>query len=83
MEDRTADKQESPTEQAAIQSQEAEERERLLQHARRVVAEAPDIRAERVAAVKKALQNGTLNLDGADLAAKLIDQMVRDGELEA
>ena len=43
-----------------------------IQRAKRVVEETPEVREERVAAAKRALQAGTLKLQGAELADKLL-----------
>ena len=47
-------------------------RDRDIQRAKQVVEETPEIREERVAAAKRALKAGKLNLQGADLAEKLL-----------
>ena len=47
-------------------------RARDLQHAREVVEATPEIREERVTAAQQALENGTLPLQGAVLADKLL-----------
>ena len=45
---------------------------RDIQRAQEVAQEAPEIRADRVEEARRALQNGTLNLHGKDLADKLL-----------
>ncbi len=47
---------------------------RAIQRARDVALSAPDIREERVDAARRALENGTLVLNGAQLADKIIQQ---------
>jgi flagellar biosynthesis anti-sigma factor FlgM len=82
MEGGATDRQEQP-EDAATDSPELSYWERLIQHAQKAVEDAPEIRQERVAAVKRALQNGTLNLRGTDLAEKLLREALRDHDAEA
>jgi len=45
----------------------------LAAQARAVAQAAPEVRAARVEAVRRALQEGTLTLDGPALAAKLLE----------
>jgi len=45
---------------------------RNIQRAQEVAQEAPEIRADRVEQARRALQSGALNLNGQDLAAKLL-----------
>jgi flagellar biosynthesis anti-sigma factor FlgM len=52
--------------------------EQVIQRALEIVQEAPDLREDRVQAARRALANGTLPLDGATLAEKLL-QYVRRG----
>src|SRR5215475_4589046 len=47
-------------------------RARDIQRAREVAQDAPEIRADKVAAARRALQSGHLNLQGQDLADKLL-----------
>jgi anti-sigma28 factor (negative regulator of flagellin synthesis) len=47
-------------------------RDRHVQRARRTVEETPEVREERVAAAKRALQAGTLKLRGEELVEKLL-----------
>jgi flagellar biosynthesis anti-sigma factor FlgM len=54
------------------------QRERAIQRALDIVQETPDLREDRVQAARRALANGTLPLDGATLAEKLL-QHVRRG----
>lgn len=54
------------------------QRERAIQRALEIVQETPEIREDRVQAARRALANGTLPLDGATLAERLL-QHVRRG----
>jgi anti-sigma28 factor (negative regulator of flagellin synthesis) len=56
------------------------DRHRDLSYARDVVRDTPDIRKERVAAAKRALRNGTLKLQGEELANKLLDDPLHQRE---
>jgi negative regulator of flagellin synthesis FlgM len=47
---------------------------RDIQRAREVAQDAPEVRADKVEAARRALQSGTLNLKGQDLAEKLLQQ---------
>lgn len=47
---------------------------RAIQKAQEVAQNAPEIRQDRVEAARRALENGTLPLDGATLADKLLQQ---------
>ena len=47
-------------------------RARDIQRAREVAQDAPEIRTNKVAAARRALQSGHLNLQGQDLADKLL-----------
>jgi anti-sigma28 factor (negative regulator of flagellin synthesis) len=58
------------------------ERDRNIQRAKQVIEETPEIREERVAAAKRALQAGMLNLHGKDLAEKLLQDPLHTPELE-
>jgi flagellar biosynthesis anti-sigma factor FlgM len=51
--------------------------ERLIQRVLEMAQEAPDVREDRVQAVRRALANGTLPLDGATLAEKLLQHVRR------
>ena len=48
---------------------------RDIQRAREVAQGAPEIRAEKVEAAQHALQSGSLNLNGQDLADKLLQDV--------
>ena len=47
---------------------------RDIQRARQVAQGAPEIRADKVEAARRAVQSGNLNLKGEDLAEKLLQQ---------
>ena len=49
---------------------------RAIQHAREVAQSAPEIRADKVEAAQHALQSGSLNLNGQDLADKLLQDVL-------
>jgi negative regulator of flagellin synthesis FlgM len=51
-------------------------RARDIQRARQVAQDAPEVRADKVEAARRALQNGTLNLKGRDLAEKLLQDIL-------
>jgi anti-sigma28 factor (negative regulator of flagellin synthesis) len=81
MEGRGVDRQEQPLEPSEMDQLEPSYWERLLQRAKKAAEEAPDIREDRVAAMKRALQNGTLTLGGKDLAEKLLRETLRNSDL--
>ena len=58
------------------------DRDRAIQRAKQIVEETPEIREDRVAAAKRALQAGTLNLHGEELAEKLLHDPLHIQELE-
>jgi flagellar biosynthesis anti-sigma factor FlgM len=58
-------------------------RARHIQQLRKIVDEAPEIRADRVAAVKQALQAGGLELRGEELAEKLLRDLLHHLNSEA
>jgi negative regulator of flagellin synthesis FlgM len=45
---------------------------RDIQRAREVAQDAPEVRADKVEAARRALQSGNLNLNGKDLADKIV-----------
>lgn len=51
---------------------------RDIQRAREVAQEAPEVRVDKTEAARRALQNGTLNLRGEDLADKLLQDILPD-----
>jgi anti-sigma28 factor (negative regulator of flagellin synthesis) len=58
-------------------------RELDMQQLKKIVDQAPEIRADRVAAAKQALQAGTLELRGEELAEKLLRDFLHKGNAEA
>ena len=80
MKDRDQNRQAHPVESAPTDKPGLSYWDRLIQQAKQAVEAAPDIREDRVAAVKRALQNGTLTLRGKDLAEKLLGETLRDSE---
>jgi flagellar biosynthesis anti-sigma factor FlgM len=60
------------SEVATLDKVELSSQARDIRRAREVAQAAPEVRAERVEAARRALQNGTLNLNGKDLAGKLL-----------
>jgi flagellar biosynthesis anti-sigma factor FlgM len=58
-------------------------REQDMQQLKNIIAQAPDVREDRVAAAKRALQAGTLELRGEELAEKLLRDFLRTGSPEA
>ena len=63
---------EHSNEVAASDKVELSPQARDIQRAREVVQDAPEIRADKVEAARRALQSGDLNLEGRDLAEKLL-----------
>ncbi len=51
---------------------------RLLQKASQVIAQTPEVRAEKVAAIKNAVQNGTYQVDSRQVANSMIAQMLQE-----
>ena len=49
---------------------------RDIQRARKVAQDAPEVRADKVEAARRALQSGKLNLNGQDLAEKLLKDIL-------
>jgi anti-sigma28 factor (negative regulator of flagellin synthesis) len=80
MEGSDTDRQEHPVEGPKIDKPGLSYWDRLIQQVQKTVDEAPEIREDRVAAMKRALQDGTLNLSGKDLAEKLLGEILRDSE---
>lgn len=64
--------------QSEVDKDKSSQRERVIRRALEIVQDAPDLREDRVQAARRALANGTLPLDGATLAEKLL-QHVRRG----
>ncbi|HEY5868982.1 MAG TPA: flagellar biosynthesis anti-sigma factor FlgM [Candidatus Tectomicrobia bacterium] len=59
-------------EAAASEQVELSSQARDIQRAREVAQDAPDVRMDKVEAARRALQSGNLNLNGQDLAEKLL-----------
>jgi flagellar biosynthesis anti-sigma factor FlgM len=83
MEGRATDRQKQPVDSVDTEQTEPSYWDRLIQQVKRAVKEAPEVREDRVAAMKRALQNGTLNLHGTELADKLLDATRNDSAGEA
>ena len=63
---------ENSNEVAASDKVELSSQARDIQRAREVAQGAPEVRADKVEAARRALQSGKLNLKGQDLAEKLL-----------
>ena len=63
---------ENSNEVAASDKVELSSQARDIQRAREVAYGAPEVRADKVEAARRALQSGNLNLQGQDLAEKLL-----------
>ena len=63
---------ENSNEVAALDKIELSSQARDIQRARVVAHGAPEVRADKVEAARRALQSGNLNLKGQDLAEKLL-----------
>ena len=61
---------------AASDKVELSSQARDIQRAREVAQNAPEIRADKVEAARRALQSGKLNLKGKDLAEKLLKDIL-------
>ena len=48
---------------------------KTLQTAKQAVSEAPDIREEKVAPIREAIQNGTYNVSSGDFASRLMEKL--------
>ena len=59
-------------EAAASDQVELSSQARDIQRVRAVVQDAPEVRMDKVEAARRALQSGNLNLNGRDLAEKLL-----------
>ncbi len=51
---------------------------RLLQKASQVIAQTPEVRSEKVAAIKAAVQNGTYQVEPRQVANSMIAQMLQE-----
>ncbi len=58
----------------------AEGTARLLDRARQVVYQTPEVRPEKVAAIKEAIEAGTYKIDSEKLADILIDELLPEHE---
>ena len=76
--DRAAEAQ-KPNVQAPSDSVEISDEARELAKARQAVDDAPEIRAEKVAAIKKSIQDGTYSVSPELLARKLLESSDADG----
>ena len=63
---------EHSNEVAALDKVELSSQARDIQRAREVAQNAPEVRADKVEAARRALQSGKLNLKGQDLAEKIL-----------
>src|SRR5215471_1247093 len=68
------------SEVAASDKVELSSQARDIQRAREVAQGAPEIRADKVEAARRALQSGKLNLKGQDLAEKLLQDTLPSRE---
>jgi len=59
-------------EMAAADKVELSSQARDIQRVREVAQDAPEVRMDKVEAARRALQSGNLNLNGQDLAEKLL-----------
>jgi negative regulator of flagellin synthesis FlgM len=69
----------SRDEAAASEQVELSSQARDIQRAREVAQDAPDVRMDKVEAARRALQSGNLNLNGQDLAEKLLKDAEAEG----
>ena len=56
--------------------------EKKFKRVKKIVEEATDIREERVAAIKRCLERGELNLNGKDLAGKILADPLNQVDIE-
>ncbi len=69
---KSSEELESSNEVSTSDKVELSSQARTIQQVREAAREAPEIREDRVERARQALQNGSLNLQGADLAEKLL-----------
>lgn len=69
---KSAEGVDNSNEVAATDRVELSSRARDIQRAREVAQDAPEVRADKVEAARRAVQSGNLNLKGPDLAEKLL-----------
>jgi flagellar biosynthesis anti-sigma factor FlgM len=67
-----------PLPQAAGRSGTLAGNDRLLVQVRRIIAATPEVRPEKVAPLKKAVEEGTYEIDARQLANILITKMILD-----
>jgi flagellar biosynthesis anti-sigma factor FlgM len=67
-------------EAAASDKVELSSQARDIQRAREVAQSAPEVRADKVEAARRALQSGKLNLKGQDLAEKILQDILPSRE---
>jgi len=67
---------ENSSEVAASDKVELSSQARDIQRARKVAQDAPEVREDKVEAARRALQSGKLNLNGQDLAEKLLKDIL-------
>ena len=63
-----------PSRLAAGRTSEISDNARLMQHATEIANAAPDVRKDKVEALKKAIASGTYHVDSAAIADKLVDE---------
>jgi len=51
---------------------------RLMQRANEIAHASPDLRADKVAALKQAIQSGTYRVDAREIADRLVDEHLKD-----
>ena len=71
---------EKSNEVAASDKVELSSKARDIQRAREVAQSAPEVRADKVEAARRALQSGKLNLKGQDLAEKILQDTLPSRE---
>jgi flagellar biosynthesis anti-sigma factor FlgM len=69
-----------PSNEVAADKVELSSQARDIQRAREVAQSAPEVRADKVEAARRALQSGKLNLKGQDLAEKIVQDALPNRE---
>jgi len=77
---KTSEDIEHSNEVAASDKVELSSQARDIQRAREVAKSAPEVRADKVEAARRALQSGKLNLKGQDLAEKILQDTLPSRE---
>ena len=54
------------------------EQARMMQRANEIANSVPDFRADKVAALKQSIQNGTYKVDAREIADRLVDEHLKD-----